>query len=300
MVGLAKRLKVTQSTLSNIQSGTRSAGPGLIDKIRKLAPDVEGSSILSAEAIAHRSEPANEVRQGLGERLAWGQRERIQELLGLLGLEEALAADIREIAQNFDAMDQDDVFIYLSAVKRPREMDPDETELKTSIANAIRRGAFLLYLRPTTAFLASVGDYVDVHTEFDKFRRNVFSILPADPEGALRKQLLLIQTDGNPLFAVPDFKWQLFYSDRIDEPHKAMAGTLIAVGYGPHTRGLDIRIPLSTTTAKRILFEVARTICLTNPNLKEADRVPAAVVARLKESAELVTGERINGTRNEV
>ncbi len=297
MAALAKRLKVTQSTLSNIQSGARSAGPELLDKIRKLAPGVEGSSVLTAEAIARPPEPASEVRQGLGERLAWGQLERIQELQGL---EEALATNIKETARNFDAMDRDDVFIYLSAVKRPLEMDPDETELKTSIAHAIRRGVFLLYLRPTKAFLASVGDYVDVRTEFDKFRQNVFSILSADTEGVFRRQLLLIQADGNPLFAVPDFKWQLFYSDRISETHKAVAGALIAAGHGPHTRGLDIRIPLSTTTTKRILFEVAKSIYLTNPNLKEADRVPAVIVERLKESAELVTGEKINGTHNSV
>ena len=297
MAALAKRLKVTQSTLSNIQSGVRSAGPELLDKIRKLAPGVEGSSVLAAEAIARLPEPASEVRQSLGERLAWGQLERIQELQGL---EEALATNVKETARNFDAMDRDDVFIYLSAIKRPLEMDPDETELKTSIANAIRRGGFLFYLRPTKAFLASVGDYVDVHTEFDNFRQSVFTILSADTEAVFRKQLLLIQADGNPLFAVPDFKWQLFYSDRISEPHKAMAGALIAAGHGPHTRGLEIRVPLSTTTTKRILFEVAKTIHLTNPNLKEADRVPAAIVGRLKDSAEFATGEKIDGTRDAV
>src|SRR5262245_247278 len=97
MAALAKRLKVTQSTLSNIQSGVRSAGPELLDKIRKLAPGVEGSSVLAAEAIARLPEPASEVRQSLGDRLAWGQLERIQELQGL---EEALATNIEETARN--------------------------------------------------------------------------------------------------------------------------------------------------------------------------------------------------------
>ena len=159
MAALAKKLKVTQSTLTNIQSGSRSASPDLVEKIKHLAPSVEGASILGAEAIIPLQNSPEQQHVDLGERLIQAQRERIQELVGL---EEEQAKNIAEVARNFDAMDRDDIFVYLSAIRRPLEMDPDETMLKRSIANAILRQAFFLYLRPTRAYLRSVGDYVDI------------------------------------------------------------------------------------------------------------------------------------------
>jgi hypothetical protein len=180
-----------------------------------------------------------------------------------------------------------DVFVYLSAIRSPLEMDPDEGLLKTAIASAVLRRAFFVYLRPTKAHLKSLGNYVDVHAEFDEFKKRVFENIAPDQRRSFSRHLLLIQADGNPLFALPDFKWELFFSDRIDAPYKVAAGALVAAGRRPPNRpGLNIRIPLSTTASKRVLFEAAKTICLANPILKEPDQVPFDVVARLKESAE--------------
>jgi hypothetical protein len=292
MAALAKRLEVTQSTLTNIQSGSRSAGADLVEKIRRLAPSVEGGSILGAEAVIPRQNPSDQERPvGLGGRLIQAQRERIQELLGL---EEEQAKNIGEVARSFDAMDKDDIFVYLSATRRPLEMDPDETILKRSIANAIMRQAFFLYLRPTRAYLRSVGDYVDVRAEFDDFRQKVLLMLPADARQSFGRQLLLIQADGNPLFrVVPDFKWELFYSESIDLPYKAIAGALIAAGHSPSFPGLNLRIPLSSTDTKRVLLEVARTVCAASRNIEDSDPILFDVVTRLKKSAEQATGEKV-------
>jgi len=290
MAGLAKKLSVTQSTLTNIQSGSRSAGPDLISKIRQLAPGVEGASILGSEAVAQLGQPTDDRRIHLGERLAQVQRERIQDLQGL---EEQQSKNIREVAGNFDAMDKDDVFLYLSAIRRPLEMDPDETELKASIAQAILRHAFFLYIRPTKAYLQSVGDFVDIRAEFENFKTKVLSILPTSSSKSFSNQLLLIEADGNPLFVAPDFKWELFYSERIDVPYKAIAGALVATRYGQHFGSPNFRIFLSVAATKRVLFEIAKTIYVVNPRQEDSDRVPLDIVTRLKDSAELATGEKM-------
>jgi transcriptional regulator with XRE-family HTH domain len=293
MAALAKRLEVTQSTLTNIQSGSRSASPDLAEKIRRLAPGVEGGSILlGAEPNAPLQSPSEqESPHGLGERLIQEQRERIQELLGLA---EEQSKNIGEVARNFDAMDKDDIFVYLSAIRRPLEMDPDETMLKRSIANAILRHAFFLYLRPTRAYLRSVGDYTDIRAEFDDFRERVLFMFPADARRSFGRQLMLIQADENPLFRVlPDCKWELFYSESIDLPYKAMAAALIAAGHSPNFPGRNLRIPLSSTDTKRVLLEVARTICAASRNIEHSDPILFDIVTRLKKSAEEATGEKV-------
>jgi transcriptional regulator with XRE-family HTH domain len=301
MAALAKRLRVTQSTLTNIQNGSRSASPDLIAKIRHLAPGVEGAAILGAQAIAQLREPAEPSRIWLGERLAQVQRERVQELQGL---DEEQGKNSREVAGNFDAMDRDDVFVYLSATRRPLEMDPDETELKISIARAMLRHAYFVYIRPAKAYLKAVGDFVDIRAEFEAFKIRVLSIISAHretvstPATSLGKQLLLVQADEHPLFVAPDFNWELFYSKRIDVPHKAIAGALIATSHGDHLAqarkgGPNIRIFLSVMATKRVLFEVAKTLCALNPTLDETDRLPDDIIRGLKDSAEQATGEKI-------
>jgi transcriptional regulator with XRE-family HTH domain len=296
MAALAKRLRVTQSTLTNIQNGSRSASPDLIAKIRQLAPGVEGATILGAQAIAQQRQPTERSRISLGERLVQVQRERVQELQGL---DEDQRKNSREITGNFDAMDDDDVFIYLSAIRRPLEMDPHETELKASIAQAILRHAYFVYIRPTKAYLKAIDHFVDIRAEFEAFKEKVLSIISADPEApstpaaSFSKQLLLVQADEHPLFVAPDFNWELFYSERIDVPHKAISGALVATSQGDHFAGPNIRIFLSVMATKRVLFEVAKTLCLLNPTLAEAERVPDDIVRRLKASAEVATGERI-------
>jgi transcriptional regulator with XRE-family HTH domain len=290
MATLAKRLEVTQSTLTNIQSGSRSASADLVEKIRRLAPSVDGGSILGAEPNVPLQNASDQEQPDLGERLIQAQRERIQELLGL---EEEQAKNIGEVARNFDAMDKDDIFVYLSAIRRPLEMDPDETKLQGSIANAIMRQAFFLYLRPTRAYLRSVNDYTDVRDEFKDFREKVLSMLPADARQSFGRQLMLIQADRNPLFVVPDFKWELFYSESIHLPYKAIAGALIATGHPPNFSGPNLRIPLSSTDTKRVLLEVARTICSASRNAEESDPIPFDIITRLKKSAEQATGEKV-------
>jgi hypothetical protein len=282
MAALARKLAVTHATLTNVQSGSRSASAELIEKISKLAPAVEDGSILGAGAMAHLDEPRKEHIREIGKRLDQDQRERVQVLRGL---EEQQAHVIGEIARNFEAMDKDDVFVYLSAIRRPLEMDPDEGVLKRAITTAVLRRAFFIYLRPTRTYLESLHYFVDVRKEFDRFKMVVFENV--EERQLLWRHLLLIQAEGNPLFALPDFKWDLFFSDRMDTPYKAAADALVAAGHYPNHLGVNFRIPLSATTTKRVLFEVTKTIYLTNPTLEESDRVPIDIVARLKESAEL-------------
>jgi hypothetical protein len=177
-------------------------------------------------------------------------------------------------------------------------MDPDERVLKRAIATAVLRRAFFIYLRPTRTHLESLHYFVDVRKEFDRFKTMVFENV--EQRQLLWRHLLLIQAEGNPLFALPDFKWDLFFSDRMDTPYKAAAGALVAAGHYANHPGVNFRIPLSATTTKRVLFEVTKTIYLTNPTLEESDRVPIDVVARLKENAELaaeVKMEDVAGVR---
>jgi len=286
MAELAKKLDVTPSTLTNIRSANRSASPELIEKIKRLAPAVEDASILGAQAVTEFRQSAREEGRHVGERVARAYREQT---LKLQGLEEE-SVNIRDIADTFKAMDKGDVFVYLSATRRPLEMDPDESALKDAIASAIQRGAYFLYLRPTRGYLRSVDDFVDIEEEFGVFKSRVLSRLSGDPTKSHWRRLLLVQTDSNPLFVVPDFKWELFYSDKIEIPHKALAGALVAAGNGP-----NIRIPLSPSATKRILFEVARTLHQANPSLRAEDRVPDEVIKRLKESAEQATKQTIEG-----
>lgn len=285
MAELAKKLDVTPSTLTNIRSANRSASPELIDKIKRLAPAVEDAAILGAQAASNFLQSGGDEGRHVAERVARAYREQTQKLQGL----EEEAANIRDLAETFKAMDNGDVFVYLSATRRPLEMDPDETALKDAIAKAIQRGAFFLYLRPTRGYLRRVGDFVDIEEEFDVFKTKVLSRLSGDATKPHWRRLLLVQADGNPLFVVPDFKWELFYSDKIDTPHKALAGALIATGNGP-----NFRIPLSSSSTKRILYEVAKTLHKANPDLREKDKVPDEVITRLKESAELATNQAIS------
>ncbi len=75
MAALAKELDVTQSTLTNIQSATRSASPELIKKIERLAPKIEGGSILGAQALSRRADVNPEESQGSGQKFRFdGQR----------------------------------------------------------------------------------------------------------------------------------------------------------------------------------------------------------------------------------
>jgi transcriptional regulator with XRE-family HTH domain len=289
MAALAKALGITQSTLTNIQSATRSASPELIKKIERLAPKIEGGSILGARALSRGADVNPEEPHSIGERLKEANRERLQELQSS---EERTSKNIREVAKSFDSMDSDDVFIFISATRQPFEMDPNETILKAAILNAIRRKSFFIYLRPTREYLKRLDYFVDIESEFENFKATLFSGLSKEEKDAYASHLVLIQAEHVPLFVVPDFKWDIFYSDRIDVPQKALAGTAVAAG-DPSSSGADIRIPLSVASTKGVLFEAARAIWKVNSGRRRHGKVPNKVIARLVESAEQATKQKI-------
>jgi transcriptional regulator with XRE-family HTH domain len=289
MAALAKKLGVTHSTLTNIQSATRSASPELIKKIERLAPKIEGGSILGAQALSRRADVNPEESHSIGERLKEANRERLQELQSS---EERTSKNIREVAKSFDSMDSDDVFIFISATRQPFEMDPNETILKPAILNAIRRKSFFIYLRPTREYLKRLDYFVDIESQFENFKATLFSGLSKEEKDAYASHLVLIQAEHVPLFVVPDFKWDIFYSDRIDVPQKALAGTAVAAG-DPSSSGADIRIPLSVASTKGVLFEAARAIWKVNSGRRRHGKVPNKVIARLVESAEQATKQKI-------
>ena len=293
MAALAKQLGITQSTLTNIQSATRSASRELIKKIERLAPKIGDGSILGAQALSRGEGVDHEEPHSIGERLKEANRERLQELQSS---EERTSKNIREVAKSFDSMDSDDVFIFISATRQPFEMDPNETILKPAILNAIRRKSFFIYLRPTREYLKRLDYFVDIESEFTNFKATVFS--GSSEEGdAYANHLVLIQAEHVPLFVVPDFKWDIFYSDSIDVPYRALAGALVAAGTDPSSSGAHIRVPLSADSTKRVLFEVVKAIWQVNSGRRGPGKIPNKVVARLVESAEQATKQKIKGGR---
>jgi hypothetical protein len=294
MAALAKELGVKQSTLTNIQSATRSAGPELIKKVERLAPKVQDGSILGAQALSRAADVNLERPHSIGERLKEAYRERLQELQSS---EERTSKNIGEVAKNFNSMGSDDVFIFISAIRRPFEMDPNETILKAAILNAIRRKSFFIYLRPTREYLQRLDYFVDIESEFANFKARLFSGLSEEENDAYASHLVLIQAEHVPLFVLPDFKWDIIYSDRIDAPQKALVGALVAAGTDPSSSGADIRIPLSVPSTKCVLFEVVRAIWQVNSGRRGHDKIPNKVIARLVESAEQTTAQKIKGGR---
>jgi transcriptional regulator with XRE-family HTH domain len=293
MAALAKELGITQSTLTNIQSAMRSASPELIKKIERLAPKIEGGSILGARALSRGADVNLEEPHSIGERLKEANRERLQELQSS---EERRSKNIREVAKSFDSMDSDDVFIFISATRQPFEMDPNETILKPAILNAIRRKAFFIYLRPTREYLKRLDYFVDIESEFENFKATLFFGLSKEEKDSYASHLVLIQAEHVPLFVVPDFKWDIFYSDRIDVPQKALAGTAVAAG-DLSSSGADIRIPLSVASTKGVLFEATRAIWTVNSGRRGHGKVPNKIVTRLVESAEQAAKQKIRGGR---
>jgi transcriptional regulator with XRE-family HTH domain len=293
MAALAQRLGVSQSALTNIRNGNRSAGPALIEKIRSLAPGVDGSAYLAAEAIEKLAQESGGPPLSISQRITQDFNRRIEKLQGL---EEDLDTNIKEIRLDFDAMGKDDVFIYLSATRRPLEMHPEVAVLKKSIASAIQRKASFLYLRPTRTYLRrNVRNFEDIPAEFALFKKEVLSNISNEESVQDDGQrLLLLETDRNPLFALPDFKWELFLSDTFETPYKAAAGALVSSGLTPLQEGPNIRIRLSAVTTRRILFEIAKTIYIENEGLPSDYRIPIELVTRLKDSAESAAGEAID------
>ena len=294
MAALAKELGITQSTLTNVLSAARSASSELIGKIEQLAPKVEDGSILGAQALSRGSDANPEQPLNIGERLKEAYRERLQELQSS---EEMTSKNIRDVARNFESMGSDDVFIFVSATPPPFEMNPNETTLKPAIVNAIRRKSFFIYLRPTKEYLRRLDYFVDIELEFENFKKTLFSGLSEAERKSCAGHLVLIQADNMPLFVVPDFKWDIFYSDSIDAPHKALASASVAAGTDPNSSGAHIRVPLSADSTKRVLFEIVKAIRRGSSGRRGQGKVPDKVIARLVESAEQATKQKIKGGR---
>jgi hypothetical protein len=292
MAALAKELGITQSTLTNIQSAVRSASPELIKKIQRLAPKIGDGSILGAQALARETDVDPEQPLNIGERLEVAYRERLQELQSS---EEMTSKNITEVARNFDSMGSDDVFIFISAIRQPFEMDPNETILKAAILNAIRRESFFIYLRPTREYLKRLDYFVDIESEFESFKATLFLDLSEEEKAAYANRLVLVQAEHVPLFVLPDFKWDIIYSDRIKAPQKALIGALVAAGTDPSSSGADIRIPLSVPSTKRVLFEVVKAIRQVNSGRRGHGKLPNRIIARLVESTEQATRQKIRG-----
>jgi hypothetical protein len=98
------------------------------------------------------------------------------------------------------------------------------------------------------------------------------------------------------LFVLPDTKWDIFYGNSIEAPHKAFAGALVVAG--PDTKsGADVRIPLSADSTKRVFFEVAKAVYPAASSRQGQGKIPHRVIERLKESAEQATQQKIKGAR---
>jgi transcriptional regulator with XRE-family HTH domain len=292
MAALAEKLGVTHSTLANIQNARRSAGPELIKKIERLAPKIEGGSILGAQALPREADVNPEASHSIGERLKEAYRERLQELQSS---EEMTSKNVSEVVKNFDSMGSDDVFIFVSANQQPFEMNPNDTTVKLAILNAIRRKSFFIYLRPTKEHLKRLGYFVDVEMEFESFKATLFWGLSDEESAAYADHLVLIQAESVPLFVVPDFKWEIFYGDSIDTPHNALAAALVTAGTDPSGSGALVRAPLSPDSTKPVLFEVVKAIWQVNSSRRGHGKIPSKVIARLVESAEQATKRKIKG-----
>jgi hypothetical protein len=291
MAGLAKKLGIPQSTLTNILSARRSASPELIEKIERLAPNIEGGSILAAEALPRGADINVEASHSIGERLNEAYRERLQELQSF---EEKTSRNVGEVAKHFESMGSDDVFIFVSATESPFEMNPEERILRPAIANAIRRGACFIYLRPTREYCKGLGYFVDIESQFESFKVALFSALSKEESNAYAGHLVLVQSHV-PLFVLPDFKWDIFYSDSIDTPHNALAGVLVTAGTDPNSSGAHVRIPLSVESTKWVFFEAVKAIWQVNSSRRGRGKIPSKVIARLVESAQEEAKQKIRG-----
>ncbi len=203
--------------------------------------------------------------------------------------------NVGEAAKNFDSMGSNDVFIFVSAIQQPFEMNLNETRLKPAILNAIRRKSFFIYLRPAKEYLKRLDYFVDIESEFENFKATLFSGLSKEEKDAYAGHLVLIQAEHVPLFVLPDFKWEVFYSDSIDTPHNALAGALVTAGTDPDHSGAHVRVPLSANSTKRVLFEVVKAIWQVNSGRRGHGKIPNKVIARLVESVERVTKQKIKG-----
>ena len=63
----------------------------------------------------------------------------------------------------------------------------------------------------------------------------------------------------------------------------------------PSSSGADIRIPLSVASTKGVLFEVVKAIWQVNSGRRGHRQIPNKVIARLVESAEQATKQKIKG-----
>jgi hypothetical protein len=301
MTDLALRLGSSVGFLTNVREGRRSIGAKLIKKIKNLVPDVPNIDFLAKNALDNPNKPILDARLSIGERLIQYYSQRLETLRKAQNDDQ----NIENILQNFDALNRDDVLVYISAKTRPLEMKQgqDKSKLKEAIARAIQRQAFLFYLVPTekNPFVKDYINYTPLFRDFKKEIREIVGLTISDEslQDQCVQRLLLIQTDENSLFEFPNFKWDLFYSDTICLPYNAKAGLLAAAGLAEKEEDVvGTPTPLPEEETKRVLFQVARAVYLAD--LAEPGRVPASIVKRLKDSAEMATGKKIGPSESDL
>ena len=219
--------------------GGRTPAPTLNGSCNWPAP-AAGSAAVLGKNFAGNSAPASTLGQKLDDIYSRQGRQ-------LQAVHEVDARNVADVADAFNAMQEGDVFFYISALRRPLEMDVNEKRLKGAIARASARHAFLCYIRPEPGYLRELGDFTDVDAEFEAFKDRIRKVAPH----ADLSNVTLTTVGGCPLFAIPDFKWEVFLSTSITAPHRALAGALVAA-----RSGTSVRVPLSLDATKTILAEL--------------------------------------------
>jgi hypothetical protein len=285
MRALAEALDVDPSHLANIQNGKRSASRELVKKITDLASGVNGSEILYATAVDTVVESKPEAHLSIGQRLKQDYDAQIQKLREA---NENPAANIENIHRNFDAMGNGDVFVYLTVATPPEEMGLYDVELKQTIANALQRGAYFVYVTPTREYLQEMDTVVDFPGLFASFKKKVMLNISnvESVQNEYGQKLLHIQTA--PLFPLLDSKWELFLSDTFDNPYPYKAAAAALIVTGPPTssnRYPGVRTPLSDPATKSFIFGMAKVV--SNPGTNGSDQIPDVIVERLQVSVGL-------------
>jgi hypothetical protein len=68
----------------------------------------------------------------------------------------------------------------------------------------------------------------------------------------------------------------------------------VTAGTDPSSSGALVRVPLSADSTKRVLFEVVKAISQVNSGRRGHSKIPNRIIARLTESAERATKQKIN------
>jgi hypothetical protein len=128
----------------------------------------------------------------------------------------------------------------------------------------------------------------EIQSEFNTFASQVFSHLEAEEAARVSEQLVLIQAEDMPVFAVPGSKWDLFLTSPQEGELGLHGGSMITAG---PPNGMNILMPQTAATAKQLLFAVAQEVGKMSADSKT--QMPRNIVVNLRERAEQLTGRRI-------